>query len=365
MSVARAAHSATLLPDGKVLIAGGCTLDSCEMGDDGATAELYDPAKGEFIPTGRMTTERVSHIATLLPNGKVLIAGGFDRNNVLASAELYDPDSGTFSATGSMSAGRSGYSATLLPDGKVLIAGGFDGSGRLSGAELYDPETGTFSATGDMGGRRGEHSAALLPDGRVLVAGGSGGRDEVLASAEVYDPNTGTFRRVSDMTVARRKHAMISLRDGRVLVVGGSDARDGFGQYNSAELFDHRAGDFSATASMAAKRFKLEGALALLSTGEVLVGGGDEQVEVYDPATGVFRTVEGRVGGDLAFATTTALPDGRALIAGGYSPRIKPTAGAWIYDSLRTTSAAEGASPLCNPEVISMLTPPYGVHGGR
>ena len=339
MSVPRAAHSATLLPNGKVLIAGGCTLDSCEMADDGATAELYDPAKDEFTPTGRMTTERVSHTATLLPNGKVLIAGGFDRNGELASAELYDPATGSFSATGSMSTPRGGNSETMLPNGKVLMAGGFNGGRWLSTAELYDPGTGSFSATGEMGGRRGIHTATPLPDGRVLVAGGSSGRGEILVSAEVYDPNTRTFRRVGDMKVARHKHAAIALRDGRVLIVGGSDARDGRGRYNSAELFDPTAGAFSATGSMAAERFKLSGSLALLTTGAVLVGAGDEQVEAYDPASGVFRAVGGGVDANLAFTTATVLPDGRVLLAGGYDPVITPTANAWVYDPQRRSGA--------------------------
>jgi len=128
MTAARAAHTATLLPDGRVLIAGGCTLDSCEMEEDGASAELYDPRGGSFAKTGTMGTERVSHTATPLPNGEVLLAGGWDRGGVLASAELYDLAAGVFPPTGSMTTHRAAHTATLLPSGRVLIAGGHNGN---------------------------------------------------------------------------------------------------------------------------------------------------------------------------------------------------------------------------------------------
>lgn len=334
MAVARASHSATLLPDGRVLIAGGCTRAGCEMGDDGATAELYDPSKGAFTPTGRMTTERVGHTATLLSTGKVLIVGGFDRDGVLAGAELYDPATSTFTTTGSMSVPRAGYSATILPSGKVLIVGGFDGSHRLTGAELYDPGTGTFTTTGGMATPRAEHATAPLADGRILVTGGSSGGKDVLASAEIYDPKAGTFGRTEDMMVVRYKHAATTLRDGKVLIVGGSDARDGLGRYASTEIYDPVAGTFQRGPPMAAPRYKLSGAVALLTTGEVLVGGGDERVEVYAAAIGSFRTTEGSVGAGLAFTTATLLADGRVVIVGGYDERINPTTSAWVYDPL-------------------------------
>jgi hypothetical protein len=128
MTAARAAHTATLLPSGRVLIAGGCTLDSCELEEDGASAELYDPRVGSFAKTGTMGTERVSHTATLLPNGEVLLAGGWDRGGVLANAELYNPATGVFSPTSSMTTHRAAHTATLLPNGKVLIAGGYNGN---------------------------------------------------------------------------------------------------------------------------------------------------------------------------------------------------------------------------------------------
>src|SRR5205823_13601604 len=127
--------------------------------------------------TGSLATARYFHTATLLPNGKVLVAGGDGNGPSQESAELYDPASGTWTATGSLSPGTSEHTATLLPNGKVLVAGGVNGDifefgSILANAELYDPTSGTWTATGSLGAARGEHTATLLPNGKVLVAGG-------------------------------------------------------------------------------------------------------------------------------------------------------------------------------------------------
>jgi hypothetical protein len=163
MSTGRSAHTATLLQSGKVLVAGGdvCLFDNYYHDCPLSSAELYDAGTGTFAATGNMSVTRDFHTATLLPNGKVLIAGGHD-----ASAELYDPTSGAFTTTGGMSVGRNAHTATLLANGKVLIAGGNSVSGALATAELYDPDSGTFTATGTMATPRNAHTATLLATGK-------------------------------------------------------------------------------------------------------------------------------------------------------------------------------------------------------
>jgi hypothetical protein len=194
MITPRAWHTATLLNDGKVLIAGGEQISEGQQ-DGISSAELYDPDSGSFDRTARMTTERALHTATLLNNGKVLIAGGRrDRaRQLLASAELYDPDTRTFTPTGNMTAARVSHTATLLNNGQVLIVGGWAPSApfAVASAELYDPLTGTFTATNDMTVAWFGSTATLLPDGNVLIASAYG--DAIGSAAEVYDRFTGTF----------------------------------------------------------------------------------------------------------------------------------------------------------------------------
>ncbi|HYP39316.1 MAG TPA: kelch repeat-containing protein [Chloroflexia bacterium] len=326
MSVGRCCHTATLLPNGKVLVAGGFEQE----GELQASAELYDPAAGKFSPTGSMTIARVGHSATLLKNGKVLLVGGFGDSGQLASAEIYDPATGKFSPTGSMNDRRGGFTATLLKDGRVLIAGGNDGT-WLASAEIYDPATGRFTSTGSMSTVRAAHAAALLGNGKVLVTGGDTGRSTVLASAEVYDPATGRFSAAGNMAAMRHKHAATSLADGSVLVVGGSDARDWTGRYKSVEVYDTSAGKFAAKGNMSVARFKLSDATALLPDGRLLVAGGGESVEVYDPAKGTFSTAEGQMDAWRMYQTATTLPNGSVLIVGGYDDKIVGTAQAWVW----------------------------------
>jgi Galactose oxidase, central domain len=171
LSEGRIGHTGTLLPTGRVLLAGGFNAEGGGAYLD--SAQLYNAAKGTFTATGSLITRRVYHTATRLQNGKVLIVGGVaSPTSFLASAELYDPNTGTFSSTGNMSAARFFHTATLLANGMVLIAGGWSTSGPLSSAELYDPSLGAFTPTGSLNVARGSHTATLLQDGTVLIAAG-------------------------------------------------------------------------------------------------------------------------------------------------------------------------------------------------
>ena len=317
MTIPRIYQTATLLPDGRVLVAGGST--------DGAftaalsTAELYDPRTGTFTATGSMTTPRFEHTATLLRDGRVLIAGGSDGRAPLGTAELYDPRTGTFTATGSMATPRNGQSAMLLQDGRVLIAGGGGAAGILASAELYDPQSGTFVPTGSMVTARFVHPATLLGDGRVLIAGGQYAIRERLEwgptdLAELYDPRTGLFApTTTKMVCAVSGQTDTLLADGRVLVAGT------FGCLPSAELFNPKTGSFTPAQSMsAARRYHMA---TLLTDGRVLVAGGEYSAvlassELYDPRTGAFSAA-GAMTTPRYSATATLLGDGRVLVAGG------------------------------------------------
>jgi hypothetical protein len=209
MSVARGAHTATLLSDGKVLVTGGGSN----------TAELFDPTSETFTPTtGSMEAARSYHTATLLKDGTVLVTGGG-----LAMAELYDPTSETFTpTTGSMETARLYNTSTLLKDGTVLVTGGVDSNNQaLASAELFDPTSETFTpTTGSMEIVRSGHTATLLSDGTVLVAGGSGG-----TTAELYDPTSGTFTGTGSMEFVSSGYTATLLKDGTVLVTGGLNRR--------------------------------------------------------------------------------------------------------------------------------------------
>jgi hypothetical protein len=263
-------HTSSLLANGKVLIAGG------EGGIGGgtplATSELYDPDLGIFSVSGSMATARTYHTATVLAGGNVLVTGGqwnVAARAILDTAEVYDADNRAFLPAGSMNVARYWHTATLLPDGKVLIAGGYGLTGAaLDRAEIYDPETGLFTETGPMGAARYGHSATLLAaDGVVLLAGGFGAG--VQASAELYDPGSGTFQSTGDLNFARHFHSATALPGGRVLLAGGITTSE---PLSSAELYDPLAGTFTATESMEAERYYHTA--TLLDSGEVLVVGG-------------------------------------------------------------------------------------------
>jgi hypothetical protein len=321
-TVTRTEHTATLLPNGMVLIAGG----SGDFSDVGASAELYDPSTGIFTATGSMAEARSEHTATLLPSGKVLVAGGINTwtGVSVASAELYDPSPGRFTAAGSTAVTRASHTATMLPSGSVLIAGGTDPDGlSLASAELYDPSAGKFTAIADMTAARTSHTATMLPNGLVLIAGGQGNRSFGM-TAELYDPDVGTFTATSTMVADRSYHTATMLPNRLVLIAGGEYFTGGLGATATgttagAELYDPEAGTFSATGSMTVPRL-LHTATMLLD-GKVLIAGGTDEfavfasAELYDPEAGTFSAT-GSMVARREYHTATLLPDGNVLIVG-------------------------------------------------
>jgi N-acetylneuraminic acid mutarotase len=326
LAIGRTLHTATLLANGKVLVSGGQTLGAPFEIETFSSAELYDPAAGTWRTTGRLATGRENHISVRLQDGKVLVAGGYsiELREQLSSAELYDPDTETWSATGSMTTARDLPTAVLLPDGKVLVAGGLGrGTSPASSnsAEIYDPGTGTWSAAGTMTVERGGHTATLLGNGKVLVAGGTTGsfmNPVVHASSELYEPATGAWSASGSFATARAFHKAVTLASGRALIVGGGNVVST--SYGATDLHDNATGLWTGTGSLATPRSSHTA--TLLPNGRVLVAGGLgvagtlASVEIYDPATGTWSAGVNLRVGRLNHAAVL-LADGRVLVVGG------------------------------------------------
>jgi WD40 repeat protein len=310
MNASRIGATATLLNDGRVLIAGGISRGAAV-----ASAEIFSPYTGLFTPTGSMLSPRAYQTATLLPDGRVLMVGGTGTH----AAEIYNPTTGKFGKTATMKDNVKYQAAVGLLDGRVFIAGGISSVGYTARAEYYNPSSGKFVRARGMAAAREHPVAALLPDGRVLVAGGdngdSGKHPVVLSSAEIYNPNTSRFTKTGSMNYGRSHFAAVTLQSGLVLVMGGINPSAYAGILATAELFDPSTGHWTPTGSMNIGRSDFTA--TLLPDGRVLVaGGGDNTTELYDPATGQFTM------GPLMIAprvsqTTTLLADNRLLMAGG------------------------------------------------
>ncbi len=378
MTAARADQSAGPLPDGKVLVVGGTSND--RVNGMLASAEIYDPSADRFSPTGSMSVTREGQTQTLLPNGKVLIAGGIENfgfRETLRSAELYDPASGTFTRTSDMKHEREGHAATLLRNGNVLLTGGRDNSQlSLNSAELYDPASGTFRPTGHLKYAREAHTATLLDSGKVLVAGGGysniPGGYVALYNCELYDPAAGAFSVTGRLAHERFGHTATLLRNGQVLIAGGHSGQiTGLGPsvpsvfftgMTSAELYDPEAGGFQKTGSLLTAHY-LHTA-TMLTNGRVLIAGGWNSVgpapvgirdaEIYDPVARQFVAVAPLLLPRLD-QTATLLPNGWVLIAGGIDGNANVTASCEFYDP-----AAQSFKPKNGGGSTASLPPTKG-----
>lgn len=341
MTAPRALHAAVALHDGRVLICGGTS--NANVGGVLQTAEIYDPIARTFTPTGAMTAARQGHTATVFPDGRVLIVGGSQNigfRSELASAEIYDLNSGSFRATGSMTTPREGHTATLLRDGRVLIAGGSpNGTTTTASAEVYDSRTGSFTAIAPMGVPREAHSATLLKNGRVLMAGGGRGGMPggyiAYETGEIFDPVSNTFSTLAAHMITDRVGLAASLLDdGRVLLAGGKSSKihSPFGGANlfwlapldTAEVYDPESSSFRAVGRMQATHYlgvatKLNNGMVLITGGWTAIGGtigGVRTADLFDPIHNIFSG-----GGDLHVArlnqTATLLAGGDVMVAGG------------------------------------------------
>ena len=309
LNVVRYDHSTTLLANGKVLAAAGRTLNITPA-QNFTSAEVYDPITEQWDLTGPLTVPRFSHTGTLLPNGKVLVAGGFGpqpstgNQPVQDTAELYDPATGTWTPTGSLNVRRALHVAVLLTNGKVLVAGGrtcdqpppatCGSTFRTNTAELYDPATGAWTPTGSMSADRHTTAAVRLLDGRVLVpAGFTATTPNGSNTADVYNPATGTWSLTGNLNRGRSRQGAMLLNDGRAMVAMGFN---GPGVPNpTTEIYNPATNtwSFADDIDFAFARFNFH--YGVLPNGKALVAGGQfftfsaqgiiRDSHIYDPAT--------------------------------------------------------------------------------
>jgi hypothetical protein len=383
MTTPRADQSAVALRDGRILIAGGTT--NANVGGVTSSAEIYDPGTHTFTATGSMTVPRQGATATLLNDGRVLLAGGV-RNigfrSELSSAELYDPVAGTFTATGSMNTPREGHTATLLRDGRVFVAGGSDnGTHTLDSTEIYDPRSGTWSFAGHMTVPRVAQVAVLLGSGNVLIAGGGRGDRPggyiVYQNAEIYSPMFKQFNPVSArMKSDRVGAAAVLLNDGRALIVGGKTGKvltsfgrgtlniNSFAPLRTAELYDPETSRFISTEDMRAPHYlprlvKLPNGNVLVTSGWKIQGPvvvGMRDAELYLPETNAFSELPPMHTARLQ-NSSTLLPDGNVLIAGGINGKSIVTDSVEFYDSRERRFGVRGEESSMTPET-SPASPP-------
>ena len=335
MLMARTDHTATVLPNGKVLVVGGSGSGLVSL----TSAELYDVDADAWFSAGSLGTARTNHTATLLQSGKVLVVGGWQNASgstvvTLASAELYDPSNNTWASAASLSAARSNHTATLLPDGKVLVVGG---NGSLPDVETYDPVTNTWTPGPASGVARSSHAALLLQTGKVMVMGGGstnvsfpdGNFSSITASTQIFDPATGAWSHAADM-INRRSDFTATLLPSGIVVAAGGFQNLCFGTtgvctayaIRFADRYDPATGVWTAVAPMSQERYAHTA--TLLSNGKLFVVGGQNYggapserntAQLFDPASGLWADTA-----NLMYRRTrhTASPTpGGVIVCGG------------------------------------------------
>jgi hypothetical protein len=342
MTIGREKHTATLLPDGRVLIVGG------------KQADTYDPITQLFTQTPNSPTNRSSHAAVLLPDGTVLVTGGYTGRIPAADAWVFNPSTNRFTLlSATMLVPRANHAMTLMLDGKVLVTGGFSGSSPKDTVDIFDPIQQMFTAGHHMLYHRANHAALLLPDGRVQVIGGTTLESGFLDINEVYDPNTTIWSVNSQMTENRGGPTATLLQNGSILVAGGLTGNK---TIQTAEILDP-TGQFTSLGNMQVARNQHTD--TLLANGKVLLAAGStdavfvKSAELFDPANNSF-TLTGSLSNARKSHTATLLQDNnRVLITGGKSA-TGDLASAEIYDS--STGQFHLTSPMNNGRSLHTAT---------
>lgn len=358
LNTPRQYHTTTLLPNGKMLIAGG-------SGASGylASAEIYDPGTNIWASAGSLSTPRYGHSATLLTNGQVLVVGGQNNNGYQASAELYDPSSNSWRVVATLTTGRYNHAATLLPNGSVMVTGGFGASGYLLTSELFTPpvssvDTGSWTDGGTLIAARYGHTATLLPGGVLMLIGGRGVSSTLLSSVETCDLSVlpcSWATAAGSLVTARYGHTATFLpASNRILVSGGQGAT----VLSSAELVNPATGAGAATGAMTAAR--VGHSATLLANGTVLSSGGFDgtsflsSYEIYSAAT---WSSPGSMTAAHSAHTATLLANGHILVVGGYNGAAN-LARVEIYDpTVAGTFAATGSMATARFAHTSTILP--------
>ena len=361
----RTGHTAAVLPGNRVLAAGGLNA----AGAPTASAEIYQQSTGTWAPASSLVTARAGQTATVLAGGAILLTGGYDAAGALASCEIYAAQPTQWLDTASMIGGRSQHTSTLLPSGKVLVTGGFGrGQTIVGSAEMYDPLGDSWMTAGPFSPRAG-HSATLLGDGRVMLTGGYTDTPgtNFTAATTLFDPNMGAWMGSGSLQTSRAFHAAVLLPGGKVLVAGGYRPPN-YTPLASAELFDPGTGTWSAAASMAKTRHRP--AAILLPNGKVLVLDRDEQTpesvpgtaELYDPGTNTWQPAASPLFPHVSHILTL-LPNGRVFVAGRtdfYNPSAtgkaefyNPATDSWTAAApMRTEGLVHSATLLMDGRVV-------------